>query len=137
MSDPLAETPLPLRLDWLPGRYAIARLAPEARMPEWCDAASPVFLSVTRTRDELSIVAEASAVPPEVRAERNWSLLRVDGTLDFALIGILSRLTGVLASAEVSVFAISTFDTDYLMVREPDRARAEDALREVATFIVD
>ena len=136
MPEPQFQNP-ELRLRWLPGRYAVVRLSPNARPPEWSETSSPTFLSVTRTNDELSIVADASAVPADVRAERGWSLLRVEGTLDFALLGILSRLTGALTRAEISVFAISTFDTDYLLVREPDRARAENALRAVATFIAD
>ncbi len=70
-----------------------------------------------------------AAAPTEARVEGPFAALRVEGTLDFALVGILSRLCGALAEAGVSVFALSTFDTDYLLVREAQRSSAIEALR--------
>jgi hypothetical protein len=75
---------------------------------------------VTRSPEELSVVCEQDQVPADVRAERGWRLLQVRGPLDFGLTGILASLTEPLAGASISVFAFSTFDTDYLMVREGD-----------------
>ena len=70
------------------------------------------------------------AVPPEVRCERGWRCLRVEGPLDFSEIGVLASLSSVLATTGVSLFAISTFDTDYLLVGEADLERSVTALRE-------
>ena len=86
------------------------------------------FCSVTRTHDELSIICAQDAVPSDVRAERDRRLLGVDGPLDFSLVGILAQLSTTLADAGISIVAVSTFDTDYLLVREQDVARAVDAL---------
>jgi hypothetical protein len=98
-------------------------------LPDW--ALSSAFLSITRTSDELSVVCLQEAVPPEVRCEKGWRCLRVEGPLDFSEIGVLASLTSVLAAAGVSLFAISTFDTDYLLVGETDLERAVTALRGV------
>ena len=80
----------------------------------------------------MSIVAPQSAVPPDVLAERGWMALRVLGTLDFDMVGVLARLTGALAGADVTVVVISTYDTDILLVRSGDMPRAIDALATVA-----
>lgn len=117
----------------LDGRYAIARLGPAGPIPDW--AARGGFVSITRTAEELSVIAAEGAVPEGVRAERGWKLLRVAGTLDFAEVGILARLAGPLATAGIPIGAVSTFDTDYLLVRAGALDRAVDALRE-AGFVV-
>jgi len=104
-----------LDLHEVPGRYAVIRLAAEAPVPGW--ATTGPFTSITRTHDELSIVCLAGQVPLDARAERGWRMLRVSGPLDFALTGVMASLAGPLAAAGVSLFAIATFDTDYLLVR--------------------
>jgi hypothetical protein len=111
----------------LEGRYAICRLAPTAPVPAWLPARG--FVSCTRTSSELSIVCEESAVPDGVRAERGWRALVVGAQLALDEIGVLAGLTAPLAAAGVSVFAVSTFDTDYLLVREGALAAAAGALR--------
>jgi hypothetical protein len=83
----------------------------------------------TRTGEELSVVCRQEAVPDGVRCERGWRCLRVAGQLDFWLVGGLSSLLGPLADAGVSVFVVSTFDTDYLLVKASDFERAVDVLR--------
>lgn len=88
------------------------------------------LVSVTRTDAELSIVCAESAVPATVEcAERGWRALRVAGPLDFNAIGVMARLTAPLAEAGISILALATFDTDYLLVRAPDLSRALAALR--------
>ena len=84
---------------------------------------------MTRTADELSIVCETDYVPSEVEQESGWRALVVEGRLDFALTGILVSLAAPLADAGVSIFALSTFNTDYLLVRADDLPRAVAALR--------
>ena len=86
--------------------------------------------SITRTADELSVVCAEAAVPDGMQAERGWRALCVDGPLDFALTGILAGLATALAEAGVSIFAVSTFDTDWLLVKEDQRAEAVRALTE-------
>ena len=100
----------------LPDEFAVARLGPSDAIPSWA-AVAPIS-STTRTAEELSIVCAASHVPAHVTAERGWRCLRVAGTLDFSLTGVLASIAGPLAEAGVSIFAISTHDTDYVLVRE-------------------
>jgi hypothetical protein len=108
------------------GQWAIARLPPDAPIPEW--AQSAVFSSVTRTRDELSIVCPESAVLEGVRREGGWAMLKLTGPFPFTEVGILSAFLTPLAAQGVSIFAISTFDTDYVLVRRADLGRALEAL---------
>jgi len=119
-----------IEVERLEGRWAVVRLDAAAPLPEWASAAphGGAFVSITRTADELSIVANEAAVPTDARAERGFVLLRVRGPIAFDEIGILARLTTALASAAVSVFALSTFDTDYLLVREECAETAVRAL---------
>ena len=107
---------LPLTLVRMTGTFAVCKLPPDAPLPDW--AASGSLFSITRTTDELSVVCHQDAVPEGVRCERGWRCLRVAGTLDFSLVGVLASLVGPLAGAALSVFVLSTFDTDYLLVKE-------------------
>src|SRR4051794_26131599 len=116
----------PLRLRLLPDAYALCRLAADVELPSW---AGGDFVAVTRTADELSVVCPQQRVPDGVRAEAGWRCWRVVDTLDFALVGVLAALLEPLARAGISVFAVSTFDTDYLLVKEADRQRAVAAWR--------
>lgn len=87
------------------------------------------FLFLGKTDEELSLVCAASAVPENALIrEDGWRALRVDGVLDFSLVGILSSLCAVLAENQIAVFAMSTYNTDYLLVRSPDFERALSAL---------
>ncbi len=115
-----------LSLSILPESFAIARLDASAPVPRWAGAGG--LLSVTRTGDELSIVCVGDAVPPEAAASRGWRAMRVAGPLDFALTGILASLAAPLAEAGVPIFALSTHDTDYVLVPEDRLPRAVDAL---------
>jgi len=123
----VTETVVRLTVVPLEGAYAVCRLAADAPLPAW--AAGGPFLSITRTADELSVVCRQAVVPEGVRCERGWRCLRVAGTLDFSLVGVLASLLGPLADAGVSVFAVSTFDTDYLLVKEEYLAAAVEVLR--------
>jgi hypothetical protein len=114
-----------LDLQLLADTYAVSRLSPEEPVPEW---ARGELLALTWTPDELSIVSASGSVPESVRSERDWCVLKVVGPLDFSLVGILATLTGILAQAGAAIFVLSTFDTDYLLVRERDLDRAVRAL---------
>ncbi|MFZ2054836.1 MAG: ACT domain-containing protein [Candidatus Aminicenantales bacterium] len=110
----------------MPDTFAICRLPPDAGVPKW--ASGRGLLSITRTSDELSIVCAEAGVPEEVRSERGWRCLEVAGPLDLALTGVLASLANPLAEAQINIFAISTFDTDYLLVKEEKLARSIDVL---------
>ena len=114
----------------LEGTFAVCRLAADAPLPAWA-AVGPAgpFVSITRTADELSIVCRQGAVPEGIRCERGWRCLRIAGTLDFALAGVLASLLDPLAEARVAVFVVATFDTDYLLVKEDRLDLAVEVLR--------
>jgi len=95
---------------------AICRLPPTSSIPDWIGKSD--FISVTRTRDELSIVCREDLVPDDVKAEHNWRMLGIQGPLDFSMTGVLASLVNPLADAGIAVFVISTYDTDYLLVKE-------------------
>jgi len=111
-----------IRLQAIPEKFAICKLPPKARIPTW--AMSGKFWSVTRTATELSVVCEQSRVPSRAAAERNWRILQVVGPLPFEMVGVLSSLTSPLAKGGLSIFAISTFETDLLLVREESLEKA-------------
>ncbi len=117
-----------LGLDLVDARLAICRLAADMPVPDWVGLDTPGPVSVTRTTDELSLVLPQDRVPDGVPAERGWRALAVRGPLDFTLVGILAGLTAPLARAGIPVFALSTHDTDWILVREPDLAAAVAAL---------
>jgi uncharacterized protein len=117
----------PLRLSLLPDTLAVCRLPADAPVPPWAWTGEPA--SVTRTRDELSVVCRADAVPGGVPCEAGWRCLRVQGPLDFGLTGILAALTAPLAAAGIPVFAVCTYDTDCVMVKAENLERAVEALR--------
>jgi hypothetical protein len=114
-------------LNLLPTTLAICRLGPDAPIPDW---ATGTFVSITRTTEELSIVCDQQKVPDDVKAERDWRCLRVAGPLDFSMVGVISSLTGVLAAASISVLVVSSFDTDFVLVRETDVEKAMEVLRQ-------
>jgi len=111
----------------LDGAFAVSRLDVDALLPGW--AAGGPFVSTTRTAGEFSVVCREEAVPAGVRCERGWRCLRIAGTLDLSLVGVLASLVGPLAEAGVSVFVVSTFDTDYLLVKVADFEQAVGVLR--------
>lgn len=116
-----------LNLQLLPGSMAVCRLEPDRQVPEGLMQAP--FCSITRTADELSVVCAERLVPADAKAERGWRVLKVEGPLDFAMTGILADLTKPLAEANISVFALSTYDTDYLLIRDRDVTSAVAVLR--------
>ena len=112
--------------------FAVCRLEPASPFPEW---AQQSFVSITRTREELSVVCEQRLVPDDVQAERDWRCLGVVGPLPFALTGILLSLAQPLAEQGISIFAVSTFDTDYLLVKASNLEPAIAALRSAGHMV--
>ena len=106
-----------LGLAVLPERLAIHRLAADQSIPTWAMSEGG-FVSITRTHDELSVVCDEAAAPEGVARQAGWRCLQVLGPLDLSLVGVLASLIEPLAAAQLSVFAVSTYDTDYLLVRD-------------------
>jgi hypothetical protein len=110
--------------------FTICRLAPDAAVPEW--ATQGQFFSITRTSEELSVIAESALVPERLRTDVSWRVLKVHGPFDFSEVGVLAALVQPLAASRVSVFAVSTFNTDYLLVQCSQLHEAVVALRSAA-----
>lgn len=105
-----------MEIQSVPGKYSVCRLASDAVIPEWIDRNA--FYSVTKTADELSVVCRSEAIPSSVKAEHGWGIVKVVGPIKFSTTGVLASLTGPLAEEKISIFALSTYDTDYLMVKD-------------------
>ena len=113
----------------LPGEWSLARLAPDAHLPAWAMAPA-LFTSISRTAQELSIVCPSSIVPPDVRSEHGWALLKLHGPLAFTETGVLASFAAPLAEAGIPLFVVSTFDTDYVLVKTATLDGAVRALAE-------
>jgi uncharacterized protein len=112
-------------------RLAVLRLAADARIPPW--ALEGGFFCVVRTRDEISIVCSEDVcspgrLPDGVSGEWGWLALQLEGPFPFSMTGVLASFVQPLADAQVPVFAISTFDTDYVLIKRDDLERAVSAL---------
>ena len=116
-----------LNLTVMPLSLAIARLPSSSPIPSWL-ANEEGFFSLTRTQDELSVVCTENRVPSNVKVEKGWRCIKIEGPLDFGLTGVLSSLLNPLAEAKISIFAISTFDTDYLMIKKEHIQKAIEIL---------
>jgi hypothetical protein len=114
-------------LHLLPDRFAVCRLAPDDPVPAWVPARGALVV-VARTQEELSIVCDARVIPDGVRAERDLRAFVARGPLPFDALGIMAGLSGALAAAGIPLFAISTFDTDYILVRQERVEEARVAL---------
>jgi hypothetical protein len=117
-----------VNLTVLPGTLAVCRLPASERIPSWALELHEGFVSITRTPDELSIVCPQEAVPPDTTVEEGFRALMVPGPIPFEQTGVLARIATPLAAAGISIFAIATYDTDYVLVREADLERALTSL---------
>ncbi len=117
-----SDKPAGLVLDRIPGTFGICRLSPSARIPRWVHRS--IFYTISRSPNELSILCEERVIPAKVKCDPGWSAIKIAGTLDLSLIGVLASLAGPLAEARIGLFTVSTYDTDYLLVREKRLADA-------------
>jgi uncharacterized protein len=122
------------RFSVLNGSWVVVRLPPSAPVPSWA-LRSDQFISITRTRDELSIVSSETLVTG-VEGERGWSILKVHGPIPFDQVGLLASIAAPLASRQISLFAISTFDTDYILIKSVDLTAACECLAAVGHTLV-
>lgn len=111
----------------LAGPYAIVRLTPKSPVPAW--AAEGEFTSITRTAEELSIVCPAGSVPAEIESKRHWMCLKLQGPFPFSLTGVLLSFIEPLSLKDIPIFAISTYDTDYVLIQEEWAGAALNALK--------
>lgn len=117
-----------MQLKEIKGHYSVVRLNPDSAVPNW--AFQGTFFFIGKTDEELSLVCESSVVPAiEAKREDNWRMIKVIGPLDFGLTGILSAIARPLAEAKISIFALSTFDTDYVLVKSDNFTRATEVLK--------
>ena len=125
-----------LNLEVLPGNYAIHRLPPTSSIPDWALHATG-FSSITRTSDELSIVCQTPNLDLEdIQQDVGWACLKLLGAFAFDLTGILSSVLNPLRDAEIGIFAISTFDTDYVLVKLENLERCILALERAGHTIL-
>lgn len=125
---------MPLTLQLIPGEFAVCRLPPTGPVPAW--AGSHVFSSVTRTADELSIICPAAQVPADVKHEAGWRLLKLKGPFAFTETGILASVLEPLAAAKIGILAVSTFDTDYVLIKSDQLEATRHALRAAGHVVV-
>lgn len=121
-------------LKQLAGAYAVVRLDPGAPVPQWADG--PGFVSISRSDEELSIVCLEARVPPTVQHAGGWAAFKLQGPFAFNETGILLSVIAPLSPAGISIFAVSTFDTDYLLVKEADAQKTIVCLREAGHTIL-
>jgi len=121
-----------LSLRVLQSRLAICRLAADAPVPSWAGGS---FVSITRTSAELSVVCDESGVPDDVIAARGYGAIEVIGPIPLDVVGVMAKLSGALARAGISLCAIATYDTDYVLMQERDLEQAVEALREAGCSV--
>jgi hypothetical protein len=115
-----------LTMKLLKEKYGVCRLDKKDLIPAWAQEGE--FFSITKTLDELSIVCIEDNIPRDIKCEKDWRILKIEGPLDFALIGILASISTILAQKGISIFAISTYDTDYILVKDSEIDNAIEAL---------
>ena len=117
-----------LRIRLLQGTYAVCQIKDTENFLSYFDEKE--FFSITKTEDEISVVMLQDKISNDVKAEKDWRILKVEDTLDFSLIGILAKISGILAKNSISIFVISTFNTDYILVKEEKIEKAMTVLSE-------
>ncbi len=117
-----------LKFRWLQGGpYAIVRLAPDAAVPDW--AAKGEFTSISRSADELSMVCPIENLPADVSSPHRWICLKLEGPFPFSQTGVLLSFIEPLSSKGIPIFAISTYDTDYVLIQEEFAGMALEVLQ--------
>jgi uncharacterized protein len=116
-----------LKFRQLPGPYSVVRLAPSTPIPDW--ATRGEFTSITRTEDEVSIVCPTENLPHDVAPAPRWICLKLEGPFPFSQTGVLLSLIAPLSNNGIPIFAISTYDTDYVLVQEKFRDATLTALQ--------
>lgn len=119
---------LKLKFRWIEGRFAVCQLPPTAPIPDWL--AHNFFISITRTADELSIVCAEQFVPDDIKADKHWACLKLEGPFPFSQTGVLLSFISPLSENGIPIFAMATFNTDYVLIKQEFVGTALTALRE-------
>ena len=119
-----------LKLEWIEGRFAVIQLSANAPIPLWVLDVDG-FTNITRTKNELSIVCQEQYVPDDVEADNDWLALCLSEPVSFTEVGLVAKLTGALADADVTLFAISTYENDILLIKSSDSIATRQALGQV------
>jgi hypothetical protein len=114
-----------VKLELLQHRVAICRFGPRDAVPAW---ANGDFTCIARTSEELSVLCSESSIPGGTPHEGDWRVLKFVGPLDFAMVGVLASVAAPLGEAGIPILAVSTYDTDYVLVKEPSLERAVKVL---------
>lgn len=118
----------------LPGMYAICRFDARDDIPDWVFQSR--FYNISKSENELSIICEAHLVPEDTKADRDWKLMRLEGTLDLSLTGVTARFSAPLAKHDVNLCVLATYDTDYIMVKNKKLMQAQTVLRQAGFVVV-
>jgi hypothetical protein len=124
-----------LRVSVLPERLSICRLDATAAVPVWAEQGT--FVSITRTRDELTVICPEGHITPEIQASPGWRAFKLEGPFDLNLVGLLVAVAAPLAQAGVGILPVGTYDTDYVLVRETQLDAAVRALRFIGIEVQD
>jgi hypothetical protein len=116
-----------LKFQQLLGLYAVVRLAPDAAVPAWVTKGD--FTSITRTADELSVVCPVENIPHDIHSPHRWICLKLEGPFPFSQTGVLLSFIQPLSENGIPIFAVSTYDTDYVLMQEEFGGAALDLLR--------
>jgi len=123
-----------LKFGWVSGTYAIVRMAFDAPIPEW--ATKGGFTSITRTADELSVVCPIENLPADVHSQHRWVCLKLAGPFAFSQTGVLLSFIEPLSANNIPIFALSTHDTDYVLIQEEFSGKAIDALHQAGHELI-
>ena len=119
-----------LRIRLLQGTYAVCQIKDTENILNCFDEKD--FFSITKTEDEISVVMLQDKISSDVKVEKDWRILKVEGILDFSLIGILAKISGILAKNSISIFVISTFNTDYILIKKENLNLATESLKKAS-----
>ncbi|WP_431358276.1 ACT domain-containing protein [Sphingomonas faeni] len=124
-----------MKLRFVQGRYAVARLSADSPVPDW--VSGPGFMAIVRADDELTIVCSDDQVPADVEAERGWVCFRTIGPIPFQATGVVKSLIDPLSSSGIGVFVVCTFDGEHLLVAERDRSKTVDLLIDSGHYFIN
>jgi hypothetical protein len=117
-----------IKLEILEPLFGIVKLEQNSNIPKW--VANEYFYSITKTAAEISVVCLQRNIPDNKICEKDWKVIKIAGSLDFSMVGIISKLSTVLADGGISIFVISTYDTDYILIKKRDIENTIELLKE-------
>ncbi|MGD0754514.1 MAG: ACT domain-containing protein [Bacteroidales bacterium] len=118
----------------LRGKYSIYKFKYQSVLPDWIYSSD--FYSVTKTKDELSVIAlQTELISEDIVCSNDWKIFKIEGSLDFSLVGIIADISAILKEKKIPIFTISTYETDYILVKQKDLSAGMKALRDKGHLI--